>query len=74
MHHDREPRSENRPGADRQLDLFGPARKHAGGATPTWEGLSAQARDELMVLMRRLILDHARRGGVAVIAKVRHEP
>jgi len=74
MRHDREHPSESRPGADRQLDLFGPARENACGAAPTWEGLPAQARDELTVLMTRLITDHARTGGVAVIGEVRHEP
>lgn len=74
MRHDREQPSEKRPGAGRQLDLFGPPGKRADGATPTWEGLPVQVRDELTVLMTRLIMDHAGKGGAAAIEEVRHEP
>jgi hypothetical protein len=78
MRHDREHHrgrtSENRPNADRQLDLFGRPRKDARVSTPAWEALPAQARGELTILMTRLIVDHARSGGASVIVEARHEP
>ncbi len=72
MRHDRK-HHRRRPSGDRQLDLFGPPRKHAREAIPAWEALPAQARSELMALMTRLILNHARNGGASVIGEARHE-
>jgi hypothetical protein len=50
----------DRRGAAQQLDLFGGNRRSTGDA-PTWSALPAQARSELIGLMRRLMLEHVDR-------------
>jgi hypothetical protein len=42
----------------RQFDLFGGNRPRSIGDAPTWSALPAEARSELIDLMRRLILEH----------------
>jgi|HubBroStandDraft_6_1064221.scaffolds.fasta_scaffold1338285_1 hypothetical protein len=65
-------RHRDEPGANRQLDLFGPPGEPATGRTPAWEALPEQVRAELTALMTRLIQDHAH--GASAIAGARHEP
>jgi hypothetical protein len=48
----------DRRGEQRQFDLFGGNRPHASDDAPTWSALPAEARSELIGLMRRLILEH----------------
>jgi hypothetical protein len=45
----------------RQFDLFGGNRPRSTGDAPTWSALPAEARSELIGLMRRLILEHVDR-------------
>jgi hypothetical protein len=45
----------------RQFDLFGRNRPHSTDDAPTWSALPAEARSELIGLMRRLILEHVDR-------------
>jgi hypothetical protein len=44
-----------------QFDLFGVNRPRSAGDAPTWSALPAEARSELIGLMRRLILEHVDR-------------
>jgi hypothetical protein len=45
----------------RQLDLFGGNRSRSAGNAPTWSALPAEARSELIDLMRQLLLEHVDR-------------
>jgi hypothetical protein len=45
----------------RQLDLFGGNRSRLAGNAPTWSALPAEARSELIDLMRQLLLEHVDR-------------
>ena len=51
----------DRRGEPRQFDLFGGNRPRSTGDAPTWSALPAEARSELIGLMRRLILEHVDR-------------
>jgi hypothetical protein len=51
----------NRRGEPRQFDLFGGNRPQSTGDAPTWSALPAEARSELIGLMRRLMLEHVDR-------------
>lgn len=51
----------DRRGEPRQFDLFGANRTRSIGDAPTWSALPAEARSELIGLMRRLILEYADR-------------
>lgn len=48
----------DRRGEPRQFDLFGGNRPRSAEDAPTWSALPAEARSELIGLMRRLILEH----------------
>jgi hypothetical protein len=50
-----------RRGEPRQFDLFGGNRPRSTSDAPTWSALPAEARSELIGLMRRLILEHVDR-------------
>jgi hypothetical protein len=51
----------DRRGAPQQFDLFGGNRPRSIGDALTWSALPAEARSELIDLMRRLILEHVDR-------------
>jgi hypothetical protein len=50
-----------RRGEPQQFDLFGGNRPRPTGDAPKWSALPAEARSELIGLMRRLILEHVDR-------------
>ena len=50
-----------RRGEPQQFDLFGGNRPRPTGDAPMWSALPAEARSELIGLMRRLILEHVDR-------------
>jgi hypothetical protein len=62
-----------RRGEQRQFDLFGGNRPHAGDEAPTWSALPAEARSELIGLMRRLMLEHVGREQRNVAAGDSHD-
>jgi hypothetical protein len=47
-----------RRGEPQQFDLFGGNRPRSSDDAPTWSALPAEARSELIGLMRRLMLEH----------------
>ena len=51
----------NRRGELQQFDLFGGTRPRSTGDAPTWSALPAEARSELIGLLRRLMLEHVDR-------------
>ena len=63
----------DRRGEPRQFDLFGGNRPRSVGDAPTWSVLPAEARSELIGLMRRLILEHIDRKQRGVAVEVSHD-
>jgi hypothetical protein len=63
----------DRRGELRQFDLFGGNRPRSAGDTPTWSALPAEARSELIGLMRRLILEHVDRKQQNAAAEASHD-
>ena len=57
----------------RQLDLFGGSRPRSAGNAPAWSALPAEARSELIDLMRQLILEHVDRERRNAAGGVGHE-
>ena len=63
----------DRRGEPRLFDLFGGNQPRSTGNTPTWSALPAEARSELIGLMRRLILEHVEQEQRNVVAGVSHD-
>jgi hypothetical protein len=63
----------DRRSESRQFDLFGGNRTRSIGDAPTWSALPAEARGELIGLMRRLILEHADREQRNAVAGDSHD-
>jgi hypothetical protein len=57
----------------RQFDLFGGNQPRSVGDAPTWSALPAEARSELIGLMRRLILEHVDREQRNAVAGAGHD-
>lgn len=69
----RHARERHRPRAAEQLDLFGAGRSRSAERFPAWEALPIGPRAEMTALMSRLIVEHARTRGTAVVEAARHE-
>jgi hypothetical protein len=63
----------DRRGEPRQFDLFRGNRPRLAGDAPTWSALPAEARSELIDLMRRLILEHVDREQRSAAAGASHD-
>ena len=63
-----------RRGEPQQFDMFGGNRPEAIDNTPTWSALPAEARGELIGLMRRLLLEHADREQPTMAVGDSHDP
>jgi hypothetical protein len=65
--------SSGRRGGPRQLDLLGRNRPRSAEDSPTWSALPAEARSELIGLIRRLILEHVDLEQRNAVAEASHD-